>query len=197
MRSVLVLGGFLAPLQFALYRLADEFGSPVLADKRVNPIRHVIRQSNQYRLHVQCWASHSSAGIRYRNVSQFCLREAIKRYRLLTVYPISVITSITNRLETASMAKIKYFNGENELSGVYHDNGKFFGYVSKEDLVFVAGKGWTGYVQATRVIEYKSNPSRHECDARCLNATGRVMKCECSCGGKNHGRGSFVCAEAA
>jgi hypothetical protein len=22
-----------------------------------------------------------------------------------------------------------------------------------------------------------------------LNATGRTMKCECSCGGKNHGRG--------
>lgn len=96
------------------------------------------------------------------------------------------------------MAKIKYFNGENELSGVYHDGKKdFFGYVSKDDLVFVAGKGWTGYVKADRAIEYKSNPSRHECDARCQNATGRVMKCECKCGGKNHGRGSFICAEAA
>lgn len=196
-RSVLVLGDFLAPLQFALDRLTDELGASVLANKRIYTIRHVIRQSNQYWLHVQRWASHSSVGIRYRNVSQFWLRRMIKRYRLLTVYPISVITSITNRLETANMAKIKYFNGENELSGVYHDNGKFFGYVSKEDLVFVTGKGWTGYVQADRVIEYKSNPSRHECDARCMNATGRVMKCECSCGGKNHGRGSFVCAEAA
>jgi len=44
-----------------------------------------------------------------------------------------------------------------------------------------------------RVIEYKKNPSRHQCDARCLNAKGRTMKCECSCGGKNHGRGSLVC----
>lgn len=42
-----------------------------------------------------------------------------------------------------------------------------------------------------RVIEYKSNPSRHECDARCLNADGKIMRCECSCGGKNHGRGRF------
>lgn len=40
----------------------------------------------------------------------------------------------------------------------------------------------------TRVIEFKSNPSRHECDARCLHAKGRIMKCECSCGGKNHGK---------
>lgn len=43
---------------------------------------------------------------------------------------------------------------------------------------------------AVRVIEYKAFARKHECDARCLNATGRVMKCECSCGGKNHGRGS-------
>ena len=42
----------------------------------------------------------------------------------------------------------------------------------------------------TRVIEYKLNPSKHVCDDRCLHATGKVMKCECSCGGKNHGKGS-------
>ena len=45
---------------------------------------------------------------------------------------------------------------------------------------------------ATRYIEMKSMPSRHECDSRCLNATGRIMKCECSCGGKNHGKGSSI-----
>lgn len=92
---------------------------------------------------------------------------------------------------------IKHFNGETELSGVHERNGAFVGYVSKDRLVFVPGIGWTGYVPVERTVEYKSNPSRHECDARCLNATGRVMKCECSCGGKNHGRGSFICAEAA
>lgn len=41
----------------------------------------------------------------------------------------------------------------------------------------------------TRKVEFKRFPSRHECDARCRHATGRVMRCECSCGGKNHGRG--------
>ena len=96
------------------------------------------------------------------------------------------------------MAKIKYFSGSNELQGVYYDGNKAFGYVSKEDLVFVAGKGWTGYVAADRKIEFKSNPSRHECDSRCVNATGLIMKCECSCCGKNHGRGSsMICEEAA
>lgn len=43
----------------------------------------------------------------------------------------------------------------------------------------------------TRMIDYKRFPSRHECNARCLGgkATGT---CECSCGGKNHGRGMFT-----
>ncbi len=51
-------------------------------------------------------------------------------------------------------------------------------------------------LQAERMINYRSNPSRHDCDARCFNATGRTMNCECSCGGKNHGKGSFNCEAA-
>lgn len=94
------------------------------------------------------------------------------------------------------MANIRYFNGGTQLQGVFERNGKLFGYANKADLYFVAGEGWKGYQQAERVVEYKSNPSRHECDARCLNATGRVMKCECACGGKNHGRGSIMCEAA-
>jgi hypothetical protein len=48
----------------------------------------------------------------------------------------------------------------------------------------------------TRAIEYKSNPSKHVCDDRCLNATGKVMKCECACGGKNHGKGHALAVAA-
>jgi hypothetical protein len=55
------------------------------------------------------------------------------------------------------------------------------------------GTQWVGYVNVERSIRYSSNPSKHECDARCINATGRVMNCECSCGGKNHGKGAFKC----
>jgi hypothetical protein len=95
------------------------------------------------------------------------------------------------------MARIKYFNGENELQNVREISGKLFGYVSVEDLYFVAGEGWKGFTAVERNVEYKSNPSRHECDSRCMNATGRIMKCECACGGKNHGRGSSMICEAA
>jgi len=38
----------------------------------------------------------------------------------------------------------------------------------------------------TRSIAYSTRPSRHRCDARCMNARGN--NCECSCGGANHGR---------
>jgi hypothetical protein len=89
------------------------------------------------------------------------------------------------------MANIKYFNGDRELFGVHERNGNLIGYVSKSDLFFVDGQGWQGYSTVERCIEYKSNPSKHVCDARCMFATGRNMKCECSCGGKNHGNGGF------
>lgn len=56
-----------------------------------------------------------------------------------------------------------------------------------------AARGW---VLVTRQIEMKAQPTRHECDDRCVNASGRIMKCECSCGGKNHGRGAFMCEAA-
>lgn len=87
------------------------------------------------------------------------------------------------------MANFKYFvecNGQAvELTRVYHDlnkDTKRYGFIG---MCTCGQKHW-----ATRVIEYKAFARKHECDARCLNATGRVMKCECSCGGKNHGRGS-------
>jgi hypothetical protein len=53
-----------------------------------------------------------------------------------------------------------------------------------------------GAVRITRQVVMKSNPSRHECDARCMNANGRTMNCECSCGGANHGKGRFMCEAA-
>lgn len=42
----------------------------------------------------------------------------------------------------------------------------------------------------TRMIEWKKEPSLHVCNAKCMG--GKVNgACECSCGGKNHGRGTF------
>lgn len=42
----------------------------------------------------------------------------------------------------------------------------------------------------TRVINYRSQPSRHKCDSRCVHAKGKTMNCECACGGENHGKGA-------
>jgi hypothetical protein len=51
------------------------------------------------------------------------------------------------------------------------------------------------WIRATRIVVRKNNPSQHECDYRCMNATGRTMQCECACGGKNHGKGAMlICA---
>lgn len=63
-----------------------------------------------------------------------------------------------------------------------------------------AARVWTGSawddkpLPVSRTITFKARPSLHECDARCLHATGKTMNCECRCGGKNHGRGALVCA---
>lgn len=43
----------------------------------------------------------------------------------------------------------------------------------------------------TRKIEYKSQPSLHECNAKCLNGKYNGV-CECKCGGNNHGAGMFT-----
>lgn len=89
------------------------------------------------------------------------------------------------------MAKIKYFAdtaaGTLSFDRVDYRKDGAFGFDA-------ASKVW---VKTTRTVEMKSNPTRHVCDARCYNATGRIMKCECSCGGKNHGKGAFNCEEAA
>jgi hypothetical protein len=84
------------------------------------------------------------------------------------------------------MANIKYFADIEghpiELTKIWHD-----GHVSG------AAKHFSGLtpdgvrVAATRKVEIKSSPSRHECNARCMAASGKSA-CECSCGGANHGR---------
>jgi hypothetical protein len=111
--------------------------------------------------------------------------------------------NIGSLMET-KMDNYRYFAGDVQLKNVcirpsttaerVLGTGTLMGIDPAKPPVFVQGEGWTGYVKVERSIRYKSNPSRHECDARCVNATGRVMNCECSCGGKNHGKGAFKCA---
>ena len=83
----------------------------------------------------------------------------------------------------ANMKHFAEFNGQAVLlSSVWHD-----GSVSASARHFSGLTPDGARVQCSRVIEFKSNPSLHKCDDRCLTAKG--FKCECSCGGKNHGRG--------
>lgn len=86
------------------------------------------------------------------------------------------------------MANLKYFADQDgmtvELTNIWHD-----GHISIS-IEHFSGLTPAGVrVAVTRRIEYKSHPSRHECDDRCICATGKSMRCECACGGKNHGRG--------
>lgn len=55
--------------------------------------------------------------------------------------------------------------------------------------VYIQGQGWSSnLLPVEREINYKERGSKHICDVRCMNATGRTMNCECSCGGVNHGK---------
>lgn len=94
------------------------------------------------------------------------------------------------------MATTLYFNGEIELKpkSIHHEGRQIVGEPIGYEPVYIQGEGWKhNYLPANRIVRYKSNPSKHECDARCMNASGRTMNCECSCGGKNHGKGAFKC----
>ena len=99
------------------------------------------------------------------------------------------------------MATIKYFNGTTELQHPHGMNNTQFAaaFPNVKGIRYDGFQRMVGYLPGTREvrpierhIEFKSNPSMHICDARCMNARGRM--CECSCGGKNHGAGSFVCS---
>lgn len=98
------------------------------------------------------------------------------------------------------MAALAYFadlpTGETIVLGA--DDGKRIRYDggSTKRATSFSGRYEGAWIKATRRVERKSFPSRHECDARCVNATGLIMRCECSCGGKNHGKGSFQCEAA-
>jgi hypothetical protein len=89
-------------------------------------------------------------------------------------------------IRTLTEANFRYFathNGEVvRLDKVHHD-----GHISTKAHHFTGLTPDGTRVTAERAIEFKSNPSLHKCDARCTNAKG--FKCECSCGGKNHGKG--------
>ena len=105
------------------------------------------------------------------------------------------------------MAKVKYFHdrADGETIDLVHVYGmknadfaaRFPGVTGRRYDSFTrlvglpeGGRGDNDALPVSRTVTYKSQPSRHKCDSRCLHAKGRTMNCECSCGGKNHGKGA-------
>lgn len=103
------------------------------------------------------------------------------------------------------MANIKYFSDIGgdacELKAPYGMDNKEFAakFPGVRGFRYDGFTMWVGYplqgtggaMPVTRKIEFKSFPSRHECNAKCLNGKHNGT-CECKCGGKNHGRGMFT-----
>lgn len=98
------------------------------------------------------------------------------------------------------MAKIKYFNGTEELNFVTgYPNDQFKasgGKMSKANYYDgynrMMGRTFDGrLLPVERKITYKSQPSLHVCNAKCMNGKENGT-CECQCGGKNHGAGMFT-----
>ena len=102
------------------------------------------------------------------------------------------------------MATIKYFSDwQNEIIELQYPHN-MLNHAFEMSFPGVKGRKYdsfsrfVGYrpgtreiLPVTRTIEFKSHPSLHVCSSKCMNATGK--SCECSCGGKNHGHGNFIC----
>lgn len=106
------------------------------------------------------------------------------------------------------MANIKHFSGTSELVYIGQmDNAqfaaKFPGVRGVRVDSFKKMIGWTAdkrhdseALPVERCITYKSFPSKHVCNAKCMG--GKINgTCECQCGGKNHGLGMFTALVAA
>lgn len=92
--------------------------------------------------------------------------------------------------------RVTYYCGTTALKNVFGlpnaqftaiggERSKHNSYDGYNRMVGHTNEGPDAILPVTRMIEYKSNPSLHKCDARCQSAKGHL--CECSCGGKFHG----------
>ena len=90
---------------------------------------------------------------------------------------------------------MKYYSDKTELKNIFSIKNVSFeaiGGTKNKHNYFDSFRRLVGYsteahivLPVTRKIQYKRNPSKHKCSARCRSATGH--SCECECGGKNHG----------
>jgi len=107
-------------------------------------------------------------------------------------------------------SKIIHFNGTNELENVTGMMNAVFAarFPGVKGIRFDSFQMWVGlpvgqkwdsaysnFLPVERRISYRKFPSKHECNAKCLNGR-HDGACECQCGGKNHGLGALLGAAA-
>jgi hypothetical protein len=98
------------------------------------------------------------------------------------------------------MANIKHFSDANGTSELFTKVCA----ITKARFEFLFPNGFSGVLRnmvgdyivgieqdgtarpINRAITYKANPSKHECNHKCMSGHKNGV-CECSCGGKNHG----------
>lgn len=107
-------------------------------------------------------------------------------------------------------ASVKYFHRTTELENVNGMRIEEFArrFPGVKGIRFDSFQMWVGYpkgfngtsaeylaaaLPVERRVSYKTRPSLHECNARCLNGR-HDGTCECQCGGRNHGLGSILAA---
>jgi len=108
---------------------------------------------------------------------------------------------VLHTVQCEGMATVKYFFRDIELPNrvEYMPNAEFAARFPGEKGIAVDSfkklvayaADWSGPYPVQRKITYKSFPSRHECNARCMNGR-HDGACECQCGGRNHGLGAIL-----
>ena len=94
---------------------------------------------------------------------------------------------VTELVATSHMSNLEFARRFPGIKGI-----RFDGFNMR--VGYAAGAGCSSSrleLPMTRAIKMKSHPTRHECNAKCMNGKHNGT-CECQCGGANHGRGMFT-----
>ena len=75
------------------------------------------------------------------------------------------------------------------------NGGEYWDRETRETLFYFGRLPTTGeLIHGNRWVRMKKNPVLHKCDAKCRRAPITRLGCQCSCGGRNHGRERIQCA---
>lgn len=105
-------------------------------------------------------------------------------------------TALSGKTEVAGMARCKRCKAAKRVTGVatrhFQRTDRWGHNVFHRSVSFARMECWNGCVSrvngdtTVEINEIRGTVTEEPCDARCTNAKGHL--CECSCGGKNHGK---------